>query len=373
MIDSSRNCEYLKLDKKMFLRTCISTILIFIACAGLAHAAGSGNPDPLFSDDSILDIRIVAPFKQIMKERPTNGDDSNDNHPQGTFSFVSADGSNVEFDVKIVTRGNNRRREDVCPFAPLRLDFKKDDLDDTLFDKQNKLKLVTHCDNGSKVYQQAVIKEYLAYRILNAMTDISFRVRLLRMTYVYSDRNNDEEVTYGFLIESKNRMAKRIGLEEQDLNAMSITLLDREYANLSSVYQYLIGNLDFSPVIGAAGETCCHNYALFSADRNTYWSIPYDFDLTGFVEAPHHNLNPKYNLRNARQRLYHGFCYNQEYVPATLQKFRDRRADIEAVIAEQPELDKSARKRVDSYIKSFYKLLDKEDKLLKQFADDCLG
>jgi len=372
MIDSSRNSEYLKLAEKMNSRTYISTILLCIACAGLAHAAGPGNPDPLFSDDSILDVRIVAPFKQIMKERPTNGDDSNDDHPQGTFSFVSADGSNVEFDVKIVTRGNNRRREDVCPFAPLRLDFKKDDLDDTLFDKQNKLKLVTHCYNNSKTYQQAVIKEYLAYRIFNAMTDFSFRVRLLRMTYVYSDKSNDEEVTYAFLIESKDRLGKRIGLDEQDLNAMSITLLDQEYTNLTSIFEYLIGNLDFSPVIGASGEACCHNYALFSKDRKTYWSIPYDFDLTGLVEPKHYYLNPKYKQRNARQRVYRGRCYNQEYVPATLQKFRDKRPDIEAVIAEQPELNKSARNRVDSYIKSFYKLLDKEDKLVKRFADDCL-
>ena len=88
-------------------------------------------PDPLFSDDSILDVRIVAPFKQIMQERPI------DEEIPGTFSFVAADGSSGEFAVDIRTRGNNRRREDVCPFAPLRLDFKKDDLDDTLFDKQD--------------------------------------------------------------------------------------------------------------------------------------------------------------------------------------------------------------------------------------------
>ena len=232
---------------------------------------------------------------------------------------------------------------------------------------------MTHCDNGSKIYQQAVIKEYLAYRVFNAVTDISFRVRLLRITYEYSDKNNDEEITYAFLIESKQRLAKRIGLEEQELNAMSVTLLDQAYTNLSSVFEYLIGNLDFSPVIGATGEVCCHNYALFSADRKTYWSIPYDFDLTGFVEAPHHNLNPKYKQRNARQRVYRGRCYNQDFVPASLQKFRDERATIEAVIATQPELEKSARKRLESYLKSFYKLLDKEDKLIKQFADDCIA
>jgi hypothetical protein len=59
-------------------------------------------------------------------------------------------------------------------------------------------------------------------------------------------------------------------------------------------------------------------------------------------------------------------------VPATLQTFRDKRADILAVIAEQPDLKKGVRKRIESYIESFYKLLDKEEKLLKQFADACI-
>lgn len=348
------------------IRTYVSTFLIGIACVGFTRAAIAGEPDLLFSDDSVLVVKIVAPFKQIMQERPI------EEEIPGTFSFVAADGSNVEFPVDIRTRGNNRRRVDVCPFAPLRLDFKKKHLDDTVFDKQDKLKLVTHCDNGSKNYQQAVIKEYLAYRILNTLTHISFQARLLRITYVYSDKSNDEEVTYAFLIESNERLAKRIGLDEQEINAMSVTLLDQEYTNLTSVFEFLIGNLDFSPVIGATGEQCCHNTTLFSADNKTYWSIPYDFDLTGFVEAPHMQPNPKFKQRNARQRVYRGRCYNQEFVPATLQKFREKRADIEAVIAAQPELNKSARKRIASYTEGFYKLLEKEDKLLKQFADACI-
>ncbi len=367
MIDSSRNHEYLKPAEIMTIRAFVATLLISIVCIAFSRASVAGQPDPLFSDNSILDVTIVAPFKQIMKERPVEAE------LPGTFSFATAAGSSIEFAVDIRTRGNNRRREDVCPFAPLRLDFKKDDLDDTLLDKQNRLKLVTHCHDGSKVYRQAVIKEYLAYRILNVLTDISFRVRLLRITYVYSDKDNDAKVTYAFLIESKERLAKRIGLDDQEINAMSITLLDQAHTNLTSVFEFLIGNIDFSPVIGATGEVCCHNYTLFSADHKTYWSIPYDFDLTGLVEAPHHNLNPKYQRRSARQRIYRGRCYNQDFVPATLQVFRDKRAEIEAIVAEQSELNSRARKRVDSYIRSFYKLLEKEDKLIEQFAEDCIS
>lgn len=355
----------------MIFRVTTAKTCLLLATCGLSSATMATEPDPLFADHDILDVRIVAPFKQIIKERPTNDDDDNDNDPEGTFSLIAEDGSTTDFPIKVLTRGNNRR--DVCKFAPLRLDFDKDNVDGTLFEGQNKLKLVTHCKNGSRVYQQAVIREYLAYRVLNVMTDISFKVRLMRITYVYSDNKNKEEETYGFLIESKKRLGDRIGKPEQEMNAMSVVLLDQEYTNLTSVFEYLIGNLDFSPVIGASGKACCHNYSLFSADMQKYWSIPYDFDLTGWVESPHIQLNPEHRQSSIRQRIYRGRCYNQEYVPQTLQLFREKRAEIEGVVAEQPELEDRLRKKIANYVEDFYELLEDEEKLVEEFADDCLG
>ena len=187
----------------MISRACLNSLVAAILLAGPSAATHAADPDPLFTDDSIIDVRLSGPFKQIMKERP------NEEELKGNFEFIAADGRSVHFDVNIRTRGNYRRRREVCPFAPLRLNFKTKDLDDTIFDKQDKLKLVTHCDNGSRVYKQSVLKEYLAYRILNVMTPISFRVRLLRITYVYTDDNDDEELTYAFLIESKQRRVRQ--------------------------------------------------------------------------------------------------------------------------------------------------------------------
>ena len=44
-----------------------------------------------------------------------------------------------------------------------------------------------------------------------------------------------------------------------------------------------------------------------------------------------------------------------------------------AVVAAQQELDDSNRKRVDSYIASFYKELQKQDKLIKKLEKSCIG
>lgn len=350
----------------MIFRGLLTFLAFGLACAGMSSAASARDADPLFADDSILDARLVAPFEQIMQER------DNDEELPGTFELVTADGSSLQVAVQVRTRGHYRHGKNICQFAPLRLNFKKSEVDDTLLDKQDKIKVVTHCKNRSAVYEQAVIKEYLVYRMLNVITDASFRVRLLRMTYVDSGQDNSEETTFAFMIESDQRLEKRLELKRQEVDSAPLNSLHREHTNLGSVFEYMIGNLDFSPIRGPEGEPCCHNFALFVDDNMTNWSIPYDFDMTGFVEPPYLNPNPKYNQRHARQRVYRGRCYNQDFVPATLQKFRDKQAEIEVLISAQPDLQKGRRKRVASYVESFYKLMEKEDKLLKKFADTCI-
>ena len=54
----------------------------------------------------------------------------------------------------------------------------------------NKVKLVTHC-RGANKYDAYVLKEYLAYKIYNELTDYSLRVRLLEIEYVEEEEISD--------------------------------------------------------------------------------------------------------------------------------------------------------------------------------------
>ena len=350
----------------MIFKKILTFLTLSMTCVGMSGAASARDPDPLFADDSILDVKLVAPLERIMKQR-----DSDEELP-GTFELLTEDGSSLQVPVQVRTRGNYRHGKDVCQFAPLRLNFKKSDVKNTSLDKQDKVKLVTHCQNRSANYEQAVIREYLVYRVLNVLTDFSFRARLLRISYVDSDSNDSDDATFAILIESDKRLAKRLNLDELEVDSVQIEMLNREHTNLISMYEYIIGNLDFSPIAGSKGKPCCHNFALFGDDKEMSWSIPYDFDMTGFVESLHYEPNPKYKQRNVRQRVYRGRCYNQELLPATLQIFRDKRADALAIIAAQAELKEFVRKRIDSYVQSFYDLLENEEELLDEFADACI-
>ena len=345
----------------------LSMLVVGMALTLLAPlAVHAADADPLFADDSILEVTITAPFKQIMRERPE------EEYVPATFGYLDVDGIQRSFDIGIRTRGEFRRRPDICPFAPLRVNFKKKQLDETIFDGQDKLKLVTHCSSGSKIYAQTVVSEYLVYRILNLMTDVSFRARLVRLNYVYADNKDKAVESYAFFIEHKDRVAKRLQVSPLEMRALSAPQLDAEHSNLVSVFHYLIGNTDFSPFFGPPGELCCHNHEIFGLEEPPFWSVPYDFDQAGLVNAPHANPSPRFKLRTTRQRLYRGRCFNVAVLPSTLARFRSKRGEIEALINAQAELEKRTRSSMLSFIESFYKTLDSEKRIESQLVKACI-
>ena len=118
----------------------------------------------------------------------------------GTIVYKAADGTDVSLDVMVKTRGKTRANPEVCKFPPLQLNFKKKGNYDNLFTGQDKLKLVDHCQKN-KGFDDYVAQEYLTYKHYNILTENSFRVRLLRVTYVDTGGNEDPFTKYAFLIE----------------------------------------------------------------------------------------------------------------------------------------------------------------------------
>jgi len=344
--------------------------LLFVAAllfaVPVAMALEPGEPDPLFQDDKILEISISAPMQTLLGERP------NDRYLRGTLSYEEVDGSIVDFDVGIRTRGNFRRQSSICPFPPLRINFKKSETKDTLFDKQDKLKLVAHCRDNSERYEQNIIKEYLAYRILNTVTEISYRVRLARITYRDSEQKYDDRLRYAFFIEHKKRVSDRLGLPVFSTDRIRTSDLEGRYSDLSSLFQYMIGNTDFSPIAGPEGEECCHNSTLFGHEGGSIYSIPYDFDMAGLVDAPYAEPNPRFRIRSVTQRLYRGRCEYINNLQTSLQLFQDNRGAIYGLIESQEQLEESTRKRVRKFVDRFYKVIDAPKKVHREIETQCI-
>ncbi len=340
-------------------------IAILLCCTAVA-ADEQIAAQPLFASHNTLAVRITAPLAAIQRER-----DSGEYH-DGTFEFQDAAGTPHVLDIKLRARGNYRRRETTCQLPPIRLNFRKSQVAGTLFDGQDKLKLVTHCQSGNVRYEQFVLKEYLAYRILNAFTDRSFSVRLLRIHWTNSASPGDDVERHGFLIEDDDGLADRLGYDVVESPGINPRTLDPEYAALVAVFQYLVGNTDYSLIRGTAEDGCCHNAVLLGKRDQPYLSVPYDFDFSGFVNTPYAEPSPNLTIRTVRTRLYRGYCDVNDALEPALQTVRDKRADIIALIRQQEGLDDRNRNKGLRYIESFYKAIDKPSTITRNMLGRCL-
>ena len=344
----------------------LTFFLLALAFGASASGDAVATTAPLFTSNDILDVTIRAPFTTIMKER------SDDEDLPATLTYTDAEEGAVSVDLSIRTRGRYRRQSRVCKWAPLRLNFKKSSVENTVFADSDKMKLVTHCRNTTR-YSQAPLLEHLAYRILNEVTDASFRVRLLRVTYVDTDKDDRAHTEFGFLIEHKSQLAKRIGIELNEEEATEVALLDARHTNLSALFQYLIGNTDFSPIRGVSGEPCCHNYMLFGTEAGRILPIPYDFDMSGIVDAPHSSPNPKFGLRDVRERLYRGRCENNEYVAASVQAFLEHKPAIYELVNSNEFYKAGTRKSTLRFLNDFFALIENPKRVQSRLIGKCLG
>ena len=346
---------------RLLYRTAAIFTFGFLATSVLADV--NGLPDPLFQDNETLHVTITGPLTSLVRERPK------DDYSAALLEYTETDSTTVKFDLDIRTRGNFRHQN--CEYPPVSLNLKKSQTNGTLFDKQNKLKLVIHCD-FSQQYEQVVLREYLAYKILSAITDMSFRVRLLRVTYVNTEVQGGGQVRYGFLIEHKNRLAKRHDLKDLEIEHTTVASIQPDQLNLTSVFEFFIGNTDFSPIAGAPDDECCHNYVLFGNDTDPLIAVPYDFDQSGFVDAPYAAPDRRFRIRSVQSRLYRGRCVNNEHVAKSLQRFRDSRESIYALINDQEGLQSGVRDRLIDYTDDFYDLIDDPKQVAQRIIKKCI-
>lgn len=307
---------------------------------------------PLFSDNSLLEVAIRAPFTTLMEERP------DEEYLAGTFTLTTAEGEERILELGLRTRGKYRRDKSHCDFTPIRLNFKKDQLFDTVLAGQDKLKVVTHCRDRDPRFDQLVLREYLAYRIFNLLTDKSYRVRLMRINYVDTEGGRPR-TRFAFVIEDDDHVARRNGMQVVKRSNLEAEALDLEQQNLVDVFQYMIGNTEYSLHIKEPNDDCCHNTDLMSLDGEPpYTPLPFDFDFAGLVSAPYAEPNPRYKLRHVRQRLYKGLCSNNDRLPGTVQRFLDRKDAIFELVDQLDGLNDKSRKQVLGYLNTFYKRIE---------------
>jgi hypothetical protein len=187
----------------------------------------------IFEDDTPLNITLKYDITSFIKNKQKG------EYLDAELIIHLNDNQLITKNIRLKARGNYRKRR--CFFPPIQLNFKTDKIKNQELKGITKIKVVTHCSN-SKSNEIYILKEYLAYKLYNVLTDMSFRVRLLNITYIDTGKKERNYQQYGFLIEPVELVAKRNESTLIDPTVVRGENVLEADADRAALFQYIVGN-----------------------------------------------------------------------------------------------------------------------------------
>jgi hypothetical protein len=334
------------------------SILLLIVTAGYSQKDSVSSPpdtssesgyevflpvDPLNPEEPLY-IKIQFDYRDFLKLK------FQDTALNADLSFYDGDKLLYSQVVKITTRGEARKK--VCFFPPFALDFKKKDPASPYADNMGKLKFVTQCKNN-KINEQYLLKEYICYKLLNIMTDTSYRVRLVKIEFIDDEGKTKPYVNYGFIIETNDHVSDRISAYPVELRGIRLKQTDYDAVRLMTVFQYMIGNTDWD-------LPSLHNVRLFKLKdfkKINPVPIPYDFDYSGLVNADYAIPHERFGTTTVRERVYMGQCIPPVDYQPIFNHFIEKEQDVYNLINNFTLLDKYNKTDMVRYLEDFFEII----------------
>lgn len=345
----------------------LSTLLVALLCS--EGRADSSQPG-LFEDDNLLEISIQIDLDAVC--RPREMPDCNYVPSEMTYR---ENGETHAFPIDFIVRGGWRSLSKNCQVPLLFIRFPEQETRGTLFEGQESLPLTTHCGRSNLLdelsssqkyltYEQFLLKEYLAYRLYNQISDLSLRVRLLKVRYDDPKKPGKGNTYYAFFTEHFNSLAARSNRELLPRKSFDHERLDLHLADTVALFQYMIGNTDWS----IARQ---RNTILLQSEDGIQSPVPYDLDMAGLVNAPYAGPPPSLPITEVTQRYFLGYCHPQADWSALFSEFLSGKGDILAEVPTIPGLYKKEKSRATRYLEKFYKILNSPAKRKKSIIDAC--
>lgn len=301
-------------------------------------------------ESEALSVTIKSNFQRLISKK------FNEEYQPAVLSFVGPNGDSLNFDIKIKTRGNSRKS--ICFYPPLKIKFRKKQLQNQALLPFNKYKLVTQCKPGS-TYEEYILKEYLTYKLMEKAYPYAFKVKMLNITYL-DVRNNGkvkEKQQIGFLIENEAELGRRYNARVIERSKSGFHHLERKLALHMSLFQYMIGNTDWA-------MPNLHNMKVLKVPEYTKLvPLPYDFDYCGLVNTDYAVVHENLSIKSVRQRLYVGPSFAENEVDALIEAFADRKQDVLDCVNHFELLDERERKKMLNYLTEFFEELDNSKRM----------
>jgi hypothetical protein len=351
----------------MFVRFLIGTLFITFLSGGNVRA-----DTLLFSSHEVLEMAIPLDFKTLCRPRESENCD----YAPTRLEYVDEHGEAQSIPIEIKTRGGWRSLTQNCSAPLLFVRFSGDKTADTPFAGQTMLPLTTHCGQGLSLdalnnrvrpsqWGQYLLKEYLAHLLYNEITDLSIKARLVRMTYPNPLHPNRKTVSYAFFTEHFESVAARNNSAVLKRTSFDPQSLDLEAANLLALFQFMIGNTDWS----IARE---RNVVLLKGPDGRHSPLPFDFDMSGLVNAHYAGPAPRLSIDEVTERIYLGYCNPAADWDQLLEPYLSNQLVILAKMDEIPGLNKQSTKASKRFLEKFFEILHSDELIKSKIIEQCL-
>lgn len=315
----------------------------------------------LFDKEFPIEIELLLPLDSIKAESCSDA-----HYYKAILRYTERGGEKISLKVRVKKRGNFRCDSRNCTQPPLMFNFSKKSVKGTLFENQDKLKLVLPCRPGRGKYQQYIQEELAVYKLYNELSPYSFKVRPVKLTLQDINRPLDTVTLYSFFIESEEAMALR--LRGKILNATNVR--QREFESFSmtrlSIFQFMIGNTDWS-------TTEPHNIVILSLNPfEPPVPVPYDFDWSGIINTPYSRPNSTLPITKVTERYYLGRCIGADTLYRVINEFKDKKASlIELITKEKMGLSEGSKIKMKDFLDEFFEMAEDKSWLLKRIDGEC--
>ncbi len=315
--------------------------------------------EKLFSEDLNLKAQLSFDFKDLYK----NTNDSTFIKSKMIFSGNGIDEDSIT--VRIRVRGNFRKK--ICYFKPMRIEIRKKQAENTIFEENRKLKLVVPCQN-EKGKDELIYKEMLAYKFFEDLSEVHLKTQPISLKIIEKKGSKEIEHTmFAFLIEDDNKVAKRHDIKKFPKRRVSPMIVSDSSAINFTLFSYMIGNTDWSMAYQ-------HNTEMFFNGKKLV-AIPYDFDHSGLVNAYYAKPNPMLKISSVTERVYRGLCRRDPEVFAGMREFYiSKEENIFGKLNSYKEnfSDKEFN-RISSYLKSFFDIIKSDIEFKNKIISKCRG
>jgi len=347
---------------------------VWLAClclgAGLAPTSVRADT-PLFESHAVLELSVPIDFGTLCRPRETPDCD----FTPTVLEYIDEHGKQQSLPIEIKIRGGWRSLTRNCSAPLLFIRFDTTQLVGTPFRGQSVLPLTTHCGQGLSLeaarlrqtrstWEQNLLKEYLAHRLYNVISSVSLSARLVRMTYPNPDNPNHKIVNYAFFTEHFESVANRSGTTLLPRGSFDHGKLDQSSASRVALFQYMIGNTDWSIVRE-------RNIVLLQETDGSQVPLPYDLDMSGLVDADYAGPAPTLPIDDVRERYFLGFCSPGADLDKWFGLYLAKKDELLSMSEGISQLDRNNKKAIRRFLEDFFEVLESPRQSSEQIVNHC--